>query len=97
MFSKYSEQLRKDLDAIVSHDDDSNKSKRKSVLSNNPKDSRNKKLDIVLGQVMYCLQPAVRSGIAVFNLNSDNNLSETIFRSICTCKLNKMFLNFLIN
>ena len=40
---------------------------------------------------MYCLQPAVRSGIAVFNLNSDNNLSETIFRSICTCKLNKYF------
>ncbi|CAF4804540.1 unnamed protein product, partial [Rotaria socialis] len=26
---------------------------------------------------------AVRSGISVFNLNSENNFSETIFRSIC--------------
>ena len=37
-------------------------------------------------QVMYCLQPAVRSDITAFNLNSDSNLSETIFRSICQCE-----------
>jgi len=42
---------------------------------------------LLLSQVMYCLQPAVRSDITVFNLNSDNDLSETIFRSICQCKL----------
>ncbi len=43
--------------------------------------------ETLLRQVMYCLQPAVRSDITVFNLNSDNDLSETIFRSICKCKL----------
>lgn len=35
---------------------------------------------------MYCLQPSVRSNIIVFNLKSDNDLSETIFRSISQCK-----------
>ncbi len=35
---------------------------------------------------MFCLQPAVRSNITVFNLNSDNDLLETIFRSISQCK-----------
>ncbi|CAF3344944.1 unnamed protein product [Rotaria sp. Silwood1] len=34
-------------------------------------------------KVMYCLQPAVRFHLTVFNLNSDTDLSETIFRSIC--------------
>lgn len=46
----------------------------------------NKDLDGLVKQVMFCLQPAVRSDITVFNLNSDNDLSETIFRSICQCK-----------
>lgn len=90
MFAKYVEQLRKDLDAVVSHDDESNKAKRKVQSSNNKKDKRTNKIDAALGQVMYCLQPAVRSGLSVFNLNSDSNLSETIFRSICKCK-NSLF------
>src|SRR5579871_7017811 len=87
MFGKYAKQLRDDLDAIISHDDDSSKIKKKSQSSNNSKDPREKKLEDAFRQVMYCLQPAVRSGITVFDLNSDNSLSETIFRSICKCKL----------
>jgi hypothetical protein len=42
--------------------------------------------DDLIKQVMYCLQPAVRSDITVFNLNSDDDLSETILKSICQCK-----------
>ncbi len=42
--------------------------------------------DNVVNHVMYCLQPAVRSDITVFNLSSDSNLSETILQSICQCK-----------
>jgi hypothetical protein len=40
----------------------------------------------LIKQVMYCLQPAVRSDITIFNLNSDDDLSETILKSICQCK-----------
>lgn len=40
----------------------------------------------LIRQVMYCLQPSVRSDITIFNLNSDSDLSETILRSICGCK-----------
>jgi hypothetical protein len=86
LFKPYSKQLREELDAIISHDDDSNKSKRKKQSGDNAKDNRSKKVDSALGEVMYCLQPAVRSGIAIFNLNSNNSLSETIFRTICKCK-----------
>ncbi|CAF4870469.1 unnamed protein product [Rotaria sp. Silwood1] len=83
MFSKYAEQLKTDLEPIITHDESFNKKKRKTSSSNNSKNKQSKILDLTLNQVMYCLQPAVRSGISVFNLNSDNNLSETIFRSIC--------------
>lgn len=37
-------------------------------------------------QILYCLQPAVRSDITIFDISSDDNLSETILRSICQCK-----------
>jgi hypothetical protein len=57
----------------------------KSTLCLNEKLSE--RVGELVKQVMYCLQPAVRSNITVFNLNSDSNLSETIFRSICQCKL----------
>jgi hypothetical protein len=40
----------------------------------------------LIRQVMYCLQPAVRSDITIFNLNSDDDLSDTILKSICQCK-----------
>ncbi|CAF1116563.1 unnamed protein product, partial [Adineta steineri] len=84
IFEKYDERLRKDLDLLISHDDDASKRKKTSQTSNNnSKDAKSDELDAILRQVMYCLQPAVRSGIAVFNLNSDDNLSETIFRTVC--------------
>ncbi|CAF3415902.1 unnamed protein product [Rotaria sp. Silwood2] len=37
----------------------------------------------LLKKVMFCLQPSMRSHLTVFNLNSDTDLSSTIFRSIC--------------
>ncbi|CAF3967063.1 unnamed protein product, partial [Adineta steineri] len=84
IFEKYDERLRKDLDLLISHDDDSSKRKKTNPTSNNnSKGAQSDKLDETLRQVIYCLQPAVRSGIAVFNLNSDGNLSETIFRTVC--------------
>ncbi|CAF1069123.1 unnamed protein product [Adineta steineri] len=84
IFEKYDERLRKDLDLLISHDDDLSKGKKSNDISNHtPKDAKSNKFGEILRQVMYCLQPAVRSGIAVFNLNSDDNLSETIFRTVC--------------
>ena len=82
-FQPHEVQLRRELDAIVSHDDDPHRRKKKKPSTD---DARSKKIELVLAQTMYCLQPAVRSGISVFNLNSDNDLSETIFRSICKGK-----------
>ncbi|CAF1525888.1 unnamed protein product, partial [Adineta steineri] len=84
LFQPYKERLEKDLDLLISHDDDLSKGKKSNDISNNTsKVEKSNKLDETLRQVMYCLQPAVRSGIAVFNLNSDDNLSETIFRTVC--------------
>ncbi|CAF0878333.1 unnamed protein product [Adineta steineri] len=85
LFEKYDERLRKDLDLLISHNDESSKRKKTGPTSNNnnSKGAKSNHLDATLRQVMYCLQPAVRSGIAVFNLNSGDNLSETIFRTVC--------------
>jgi hypothetical protein len=57
----------------------------RNILS--PNDKPDNDVDEVAKQVMYCLQPAVRSDITVFNLNSDDDLSATICRCICRCKL----------
>jgi hypothetical protein len=86
-FKYHRAQLEKELDAIISHDDDSSAKKKKKQTTS---DERSKKIATVLAQTMYCLQPAVRSGISVFNLNSDNDLSETIFRSICKGKFDRI-------
>ncbi|CAF3973574.1 unnamed protein product, partial [Rotaria sordida] len=83
MFSEYTTQIETDLQGLIIHEENSKKKKQKSQPSNNSNDKQSKEFNKLLRQVMYCLQPAVRSGISVFNLNSDNNLSETIFRSIC--------------
>ncbi|CAF1276333.1 unnamed protein product [Rotaria magnacalcarata] len=83
MFRKYEAQLQADLNPIINRDEDSNKKKRKPPLLVGSKDEPSITIDKTFSQVMYCLQPAVRSGISVFNLNSENNFSETIFRSIC--------------
>jgi len=57
----------------------------KDILS--MRNKPDKDVDEIAKQVMYCLHPTVRSDITVFNLNSDNDLSATIFESICQCKL----------
>ncbi|CAF1094081.1 unnamed protein product [Adineta steineri] len=83
IFGKYDERLRKDLQFLISHNDPSKGKKSNDTSNNNSKDAKLNKFDELLRQVMFCLQPAVRSGITVFNLNSDDNLSETIFRTVC--------------
>ncbi|CAF3327060.1 unnamed protein product [Rotaria sp. Silwood1] len=83
LFTKYEKELKNDLESVLSPDNDSHKkNSSKSGTSNNHSD---KNLERTLNQVMYCLQPAVRSQITVFNLHSETNLSETIFESICKC------------
>lgn len=76
IFNNYTEQLRSDLRHVLSHE--GNVKKR-----NESKEERASELEDELKRVMYCLQPAVRSSITIFNLETDPNLSETIFRSIC--------------
>lgn len=49
-------------------------------------EERAEKISHACEKVMFCLQPSVRSNITLFNLNSDDDLSETIFKSISTCK-----------
>ncbi|CAF4153268.1 unnamed protein product [Adineta steineri] len=84
LFEKYHKRLKEDLKLVISNDDDLSKGKKSSYApDDNPSSTKSIQLDETLRQVMYCLQPAVRSGIAVFNLNSDDNLSETIFRTVC--------------
>ncbi|CAF4341767.1 unnamed protein product, partial [Rotaria sp. Silwood2] len=77
---KYKKELEEDLKNIIDHNDYSLKKNQSNSKIKN-KDS-NRKVQIALNQVMYCLQPAVRSQITVFNLYSDTSLSETIFESI---------------
>ncbi|CAF1229932.1 unnamed protein product [Rotaria sordida] len=72
IFDNYKERIKKDIEETFFK----NKKSKK-------KDSNKENADTVLDQVMYCLQPAVRSHLTVFNLNSNTDLSETIFRSIC--------------
>ncbi|CAF1361372.1 unnamed protein product [Rotaria sordida] len=83
IYSKYLDQLKSDLDLILTHDDDSKEKNRNPSLSTNVNNKREAKLAAALSQVIYCLQPSVRSGINVFNLNSDDDLSDIICRSIC--------------
>jgi hypothetical protein len=75
LFSKYKDQLEQDLKKSLTCADDFDVEKHHHNYSK-------EKIQMLAEQVMYCLQPAVRSNITVFNLNSDNDLSETIFRSI---------------
>jgi len=98
IFHKYEDSLKNDLKNVLFLNSEFSKkngglskkdgglSKKDAELSKKDTELSKKEGDLVK-QVMYCLQPAVRSNITVFNLNSDSNLSETIFRSICQCKL----------
>ncbi|CAF4999766.1 unnamed protein product, partial [Rotaria sp. Silwood1] len=81
LFKNYKENLEKELKNVLSGDNESHKKKREK--SKSKKDDFNEKLPSLLDQVMYCLQPGLRSLITVFDLNSETDLSETIFETIC--------------
>ncbi|UJR26318.1 hypothetical protein I4U23_007656 [Adineta vaga] len=70
IFKNYRERLKNDLKNVL--------------ISTKGSSSRdNEEFETLVKQVMYCLQPAVRSDITIFDFNSDGNLSEAIFRSVC--------------
>ncbi len=52
---------------------------------------------IACERVMFCLQPSIRSNITVFNLKSENNLSDTILKSIAKCKrINLIYFDYFL-
>ncbi|CAF2638466.1 unnamed protein product [Rotaria sp. Silwood2] len=81
LFLKYREQLKESLRMIITHDDEKQKKKQNTTQSTEKDSKMEKKLIKALNYIMYCLQPAVRSGINIFSLNSDDKLSDTIFRT----------------
>ncbi|CAF4924916.1 unnamed protein product, partial [Rotaria sp. Silwood1] len=54
-----------------------------NINQNDQENDKSKQIDELMNRIMYCLQPAIRSRLTVFSLNSGVNLTETIFRSIC--------------
>lgn len=78
MFKKYKAQIEKDLNNTFY--DDNNLKKRKNL-------DGEKETDRTLDYVLFCLQPSIRSNISIFNLNSENNLADTILGRVCECKL----------
>ncbi|CAF2070799.1 unnamed protein product [Rotaria magnacalcarata] len=71
MFAKHFDRLYKDIKDTFLGRNKSNKIREQDENT------------LLTNIVMFCLQPAVRTHINVFNLNSEAELSETIFRSIC--------------
>ncbi|CAF3825719.1 unnamed protein product [Rotaria sp. Silwood1] len=80
LFKDYNEELEIDLKNILYGDNDLQK--RKGLNSKIAKEKDERKLTDALNQVRYCLQPAVRSLITVFNLNSATDLSDQIFETL---------------
>ncbi|CAF4418381.1 unnamed protein product, partial [Didymodactylos carnosus] len=74
-FNAHVNQIKDELAAIVSRDDELPKAKVKKQVK--------EKVDDCILHVLYCLQRGVRSNITIFKLDNDNDLSTTIFRSIC--------------
>ncbi|CAF1153213.1 unnamed protein product [Rotaria sordida] len=80
--NKYSERLKKDVENTFFRKDNSEEESQKIKQKHNEND-KNKQINELINRIMYCLQPAIRTRLTVFSLNSDANLTETIFRSIC--------------
>ena len=77
--------LEADLRDLFKNDNDKNDSK--SQYPESDAASKNKpELTKECQHVMLCLQPVVREGITVFDLNGNNDFSDTIFRSVCLGK-----------
>ena len=51
-------------------------------------DKKNKKIEVLFNEFLYCLQPAVRSRIRVYSLDDDHDLDDTIFEAIIQGKFN---------
>lgn len=84
LFSKYQTQLRQDLEKLLVDNADF---QVKRYQTTSTKDTIfKKKIERLYDEVIYCLQPAIRSEITVFNLQSDEDLSEVIFRTVAQCK-----------
>lgn len=77
IFESYMDKIKEDLEETFKFDT--------SELRKN-KD----KINQLVLQITYCLQPMVRQYISIFHLTSDNDLIETIFQSICECKSKRM-------
>ena len=69
-------QLKADLAEVLLNDED-------SKASMNSDNNAREAMKEAYQHVIFCLQPAVRSSISFFSLDTDTNLSEAIFRSIC--------------
>ncbi|CAF3783975.1 unnamed protein product [Rotaria socialis] len=74
IFAKHFDRLYKDIKDTFLREDKSDKSNKTKEQDENT---------LLTHTVMFCLQPAVRTHINVFNLNSEAELSEAIIRSIC--------------
>ncbi|CAF1409612.1 unnamed protein product, partial [Adineta steineri] len=97
LFLKYFEKIEEELKAIVIPEEvDSSKD---NTEKQSKQEEFQKQVADAAYRVLYCLQPAVRSDITVFNLNSDNDLSEAIFRGICKAsqKQHRMALHDRVN
>ncbi len=75
MFEGYKDNISKDLRHVLSHQSE-------ELWQTNKPERLNNRVKKVLPYVMYCLQPAVRSDISFFDLNGDNNLTDTILKSV---------------
>jgi hypothetical protein len=84
IFEKHLTLLTQDLETVLRHDDQQDTNHQKIGTGHK---NLNEKFEKEVDQVLYCLQPSIRRYITVFNLNSEDDLSETIFRGICKCKL----------
>ncbi|CAF3768859.1 unnamed protein product [Rotaria sordida] len=80
LFNNYKKNLEKELKNVLSGDSEMNKEKREK--SESKKNDFNGELLVLLDKVMYCLQPGLRPLINIFDLNSETDLSETIFEAI---------------
>ncbi len=58
---------------------------REITKGTNPSD---KKFNDLFNSFLYCLQPAVRSMIRIYSLDSNHDLDDTIFEAIIAGKIN---------
>ena len=85
LFADYLESLRKELKDLFA-DGDEHVRRGSELPKRGHTSDESREFDQAVEHAMYCLQPAVRPNITIFDLSSDEKLSETIFRSVCSCK-----------